>query len=82
LVFTKWDGIVDYDIKIETHDDTGKEYVMVDITFDIEQYWKNYDKGEYDYHTEMDDDISQDVTDALKYLGIYKSITEIYVIEE
>lgn len=81
LVSPKWNGILDYDVSFETHDDTRKSYAMVDITFDLEKYWENYDKGNYDYNMEMNDEIRQDVINALKYLGIYNSITEIYVIE-
>jgi len=91
LVSPKWDGIVDYDIKIETHDDTGEEYVMVDIIFNIEKYYNHFSLKSINnnfndprmYNTsDMDYEITKDVQSALKYLGVKKSYVEVYTIED
>ncbi len=89
LVSPSWDGIVDYGLKYEKHDDTGQTFLMVDVIFDIDDYWnKNFSirkiKSSMEgYDTsDMDYEISRDVKSALKYLGINHSIVEVYVIED
>jgi hypothetical protein len=82
LVSPKWNGIVEYQIEPSTHDDTGVEYYMIDVIFDINKYWKIYHAGEYDWSREMDEKISDDVRNSVKYLGINKVIIEIFVRDE
>ena len=88
LVSPSWDGIVDYGLEYEKHDDTGQTFLMVDVIFDINDYWtKNFSirktKSSMEgYNTsDMDYEISRDVKSALKYLGINHSIVDVYVIE-
>jgi hypothetical protein len=91
LVSSSWDGIVNYGLEYSTHDDTGQTSLMVDVIFDMNDYWiKNFNirkikagmAGRQIYNTsDMDYEISRDVKSALKYLGINNSIVEIYVIE-
>jgi hypothetical protein len=87
LISPKLNGMVNYEVTTETHDDTGELYVIVDVIVDIVNYWKIYHNGDYNngegYNSpsDFDDDIVRDVKQALKYLGIQKSIVEIYVIE-
>lgn len=82
LVSPKWNGIVEYSIETSTHDDTGVEYYMIDVIFDINKYWIKYHAGEYDYSGEMDEEIAVDVRNAVRYLGINKVIIEIFVRNE
>ena len=82
LVSPKWDGIVEYIIEPSTHDDTGVVHHMIDVIFDIKKYYKTYHAGQYDFSHEMDADISIDVKNAVKYLGIYNSIVDIFVRDE
>jgi hypothetical protein len=82
LVSPKWDGIMEYDTTIDMHDDTYDVYYIIDVMFDIETYWKTYHSGDYDYPGEMNDEIEDDVRNAMKYLGINKVIVEIYVTNE
>jgi hypothetical protein len=91
LVSPSWDGIVDYGLEYEKHDDTGQTFLIVDVIFNIDDYWnKNFSirktkagmEGREIYDTsDMDYEVSRDVKSALKYLGINNSIVEIYVIE-
>jgi len=82
LVSPKWDGIVEYIIEPSTHDDTGVVHYMIDVIFEINMYYKTYHAGQYDFSHEMDADISIDVKNAVKYLGIYNSIVDIFVRNE
>jgi hypothetical protein len=82
LVSPKWNGIVEYGIETSTHDDTGVEYYMIDVIFDINKYWSIYNAGEYDYSGEMDEEVAVDVRNAVRYLGINKVIIEIFVRNE
>jgi hypothetical protein len=80
LVSPKWNGIVEYGIETSTHDDTGVEYYMIDVIFDITGYWATYHAGNYDYSDQMDEEISDDVRNAVKYLGINKTFVTLYVV--
>jgi len=82
LVSPKWSGIVEYDISVDTHDDTGVVYSMIDVVFDIVEYWAPIYSGVYKNSSDMDEDISADVRKSLKYLGINTVIVEIYVRDE
>jgi len=82
LVSPKWNGIVEYKIEPYTHDDTGVLYYMIDVIFDIDTYWKTLYSREYGHSSEMDEDISDNVRTAVKYLGINNVIVEIYVRNE
>ena len=82
LVSPKWNGIVEYEIEPSTHDDTGVEYYMIDVIFDIVGYWAKYHAGEYDYSDQMDAEIEADVRNAVKYLGINTTFVTIYVRDE
>jgi uncharacterized protein YaiE (UPF0345 family) len=82
LVSPEWNGIVKYEVETSTHDDTGVLHHMIDVIFDVNEYWKTYHSGEYDSFQEMDSDISVDVKKAVKYLGIYNSIVEIILNED
>jgi len=82
LVSPKWDGIVEYKIEYGTHDDTGVVYCMIDVIFDITKYWAPIYSGVYQYSSDMDEDVSSDVRNAVKYLGINTVIVEIYVIDD
>jgi hypothetical protein len=82
LVSPKWNGIVEYDIEPSTHDDTGVVHYMIDVIFDIDEYWAKYHAGDYDYSDQMDGEIETDVKNAVKYLGINKTFVAIYVRNE
>jgi hypothetical protein len=82
LVSPKWNGIVEYKIEPSTHDDTGVLYYMIDVIFDIDTYWETLYSREYGHSSEMDEDISDNVRTAVKYLGINNVIVEIYVRNE
>jgi len=82
LVSPKWNGIVEYDISVDKHDDTGVVYSMIDVVFDIVEYWAPIYSGVYKNSSDMDEDISADVRKSLKYLGINTVIVEIYVRDE
>jgi hypothetical protein len=84
LVSPKWSGIVEYDISVDKHDDTGVVYSMIDVVFDIVEYWLPIYSGVYKNSSDMDEDISADVRKSLKYLGISINnvIVEIYVRNE
>ena len=82
LVSPKWSGIVEYDISVDKHDDTGVVYSMIDVVFDIVEYWAPIYSGVYKNSSDMDEDISADVRKSLKYLGINTVIVEIYVRDE
>ena len=88
LISPKLNGLVDYEVTTETHDDTGELWVMVDVYVDYHNYWNIYDMGHYNdgegygSPSDFDDDIVLDVKRALKkYLGIQRSIVEVYLIE-
>ena len=82
LVSPKWDGIVEYLIEPSTHDDTGVVHYVIDVIFDITGYWATYHAGDYDYSDQMDEEISDDVRNAVKYLGINKTFVTLYVRDE
>jgi hypothetical protein len=84
LVSPKWSGIVEYDVSVDKHDDTGVVYSMIDVVFDIVEYWLPIYSGVYKNSSDMDEDISADVRKSLKYLGISINnvIVEIYVRNE
>ena len=84
LVSPRWNGIVEYDISVDKHDDTGVIYSMIDVVFDIVEYWTPIYSGVYKNSSDMDEDISADVRKSLKYLGISINnvIVEIYVRNE
>ena len=82
LVSSKWNGIVEYKIESSKHDDTGVLYYMIDVIFDINWYWAIFESCDYENHGIMDENISDDVKNAVKYLGINNVIVEIYVRNE
>jgi len=82
LVSSKWNGIVEYKIESSKHDDTGVLYYMIDVIFDINWYWAIFESRDYENYGIMDENISDDVKNAVKYLGINNVIVEIYVRNE
>ena len=78
FITPKWNGILEYNVSFSTDDETGEIYLMIDVIFDADEYWKTYDSGEYDYSGEMDYDIESDIRRNLKYLNIDRSYIEIY----
>lgn len=86
LISPKLNGMVNFEVSTETHDDTGELYVIVDVNVENRNYWIIYDGGYYNdgegYNSpsDFDDDIVKDVKDVLKYLGIQKSIVEVYAV--
>lgn len=86
LISPKLNGMVNFEVSTETHDDTGELYVIVDVNVENANYWIIYDGGYYNdgegYNSpsDFDDDIVKDVKDVLKYLGIQKSIVEVYAV--
>lgn len=82
LVSPKWNGILKYDIDFSTHDDTGVTYIMIDVIFDTAVFWKILrNSNKYNYASEIDNDISFDIKNAMKYLGIDKVIVEVYTFD-
>lgn len=83
LVSPKLNNMVSYQVTTDTHYDTGKLYVIVDVIVDSKNYWELYDGGYYnngegyDSPSDFDDDIARDVKQALKYLGIQKSVVDV-----
>ena len=86
LISPKLNGMVNFEVSTETHDDTGELYVIVDVNINNVNYWEIFDNGYYNngdgYNSpsDFDDDIVKDVKDVLKYLGIQKSIVEVYAV--
>ena len=86
LISPKLNGMVSFEVITETHDDTGELYVIVDVNVENVNYWKIYDNGYYNNGegysspSDFDDDIVKDVKDVLKYLGVQKSIVEVYAV--
>lgn len=72
LVSPKYNLDIRYDISFEKHDDTGEEYAMVDAYIDREDYIREVKKG--NFHSEV---LEYEIRDALKYLGITKSYSEV-----
>ena len=72
LVSPKYNLDIRYDINFEKHDDTGEEYVMVDAYIEREDYLREVKKG--NFHSEV---LEYEIRDALKYLGVTKSYTEV-----
>lgn len=79
LVSPKYGSDVEYDIIFEKHDDTGQEYVVIDVTLDAGEYWKLLQSAGYVSPSDFDETIMEDVKNALKYLNITRSFVEIYV---
>lgn len=78
LVSPKYEFAVDYDVSFEKHDDTGEVYCMVDVTLDYNTYLRMFDERGYDSVSMFEYDLDTDIKNALKYLGIYKSIITFY----
>lgn len=78
LVSPKYEFAVDYDVSFEEHDDTGEVYCMVDVTLDYNTYLRMFDERGYDSVSMFEYDLDTDIQNALKYLGIYKSIITFY----
>lgn len=81
FVSPKWDGVLEYEVLFSSHDDTGEIYLMIDVIFDIKEYWKGYQSKEYNSVGEMDSAIESDIRRMLRYLNIDKTYIEIYVID-
>lgn len=81
LFSSKFDGKVLYDISIETNDDTGTEYFMVDVIIDDKEYWKYYDNGPYNSPSDLDDELGGEIKKFLKYAGVNKSFIQVFIME-
>jgi len=81
LISPKFDGKVLYDISIETNDDTGTEYFMVDVIIDDQEYWKYYDNGPYDSPSDLDDELGGEIKKSLKYAGVNKAFIDVFIME-
>ena len=81
FISPKWDVILEYEVSFSTHDDTGEISLIVDVIFDIKEYWKGYQSKEYNSVGEMDSAIESEIRRMLRYLNIDKLYIEIYVID-
>ena len=81
LISPKFGGKVSYDISIETNQDTGTEYFMVDIIINDKEYWKYYNNGPYDSPSYLDDELGVEIRESLKYAGVNKSFIDVYLME-
>jgi hypothetical protein len=80
FVSTKFEGIEYYDVLFEKHDDTGEDWIVIDVVFDIKAY--NVLSRNYPSFYGLDCKISNHVVDTIKrYLSFPNVIAEIYVIE-
>jgi hypothetical protein len=79
FVSPKFEGIEYYEVLFEKHDDTGEDWIVIDVVFDM----KAYDKLTHKYgRTFPDGKISNYVVETIKrYLSFPNVIAEIYVIE-
>ena len=78
LVSPKYEFAVDYDVSFEEHDDTGEVWCVIDVTLDHNIFLRMFDEGGYDSVPMFEYDLDTDIKNALKYLGIYKSIITFY----
>lgn len=78
LVSPKYEFGPEYDISFEKHDDTGEVWCIVDVTFDHNLFIRMYEERGYDSVSMFEYDLHTDIQNALKYLGIYKSIITMY----
>jgi len=81
LFSSKFDGKVLYDISIETNDDTGTEYFMVDVIIDDIEYRKYYDNGSYDSPSDLEHELGGEIKKFLKYVGVNKSFIQVFIME-
>lgn len=70
---------IDYVVSFEKHDDTQEEYCVVDVIIEPETYWKIMDEHNYIDNYQFKIEISEDIKNSLKYLGITRCIVEILV---
>jgi hypothetical protein len=78
LVSPKYEFADEYDISFEKHDDTGEVWCIVDVTLDHNIFVRMYEERGYDSVSMFEYDLQTDIQNALKYLGIYKSIITFY----
>lgn len=79
LVSGMYANDIDYVVSFEKHDDTQEEYCVVDVIIDSETYWKIMDEHNYLDNYQFEFEISEDIKNSLKYLGITRCIVELLV---
>jgi hypothetical protein len=81
LVSPQFDGIEDYIISYDKHDDTGETWVMVDVIFNKEDYNRQSIEKRYFSFFDFDYDVIDAVKKCLRYLNLNKVAVINYVIE-
>lgn len=78
LVTPKYPLIKYYHVEIEEEFEGHRVLVSVDVYFDVDDYWKTYHSGDYDFPNSLGDSIEYDVVNALKYLGLNYVYSHVY----
>lgn len=81
LVSPQFDGIEDYIISYDKHDDTGETWVMVDVIFNKEDYNRQNIEKRYFSFFDFDYEVIDAVKKCLRYLNLNKVAVMNYVIE-
>ena len=87
LITPKLGGDVDYEVTVDDSFVPGTKYVFIDVRINENNYWKIYNSGEYnkgegyDTPADFDEDIDDDIRQALRYLGVNKPMIDVYLKE-
>ena len=85
LVTPKLGGDVDYQVEIGDHFVPNNKHVFIYVFINENNYWEIYNSGQYnngegyDSQSDFDKDIENDIRKTLRYLGVNKVITYIFL---
>ncbi len=80
LITPKLGGDVDYQVEIGDHFVPNNKHVFIYVFINENNYWEIYNSGEgYDSQSDFDKDIENDIRKTLRYLGVNKVITYIFL---
>ena len=85
LITPKLGGDVDYQVEIGDHFVPNNKHVFIYVFINENNYWEIYNSGQYnngegyDSQSDFDKDIENDIRKTLRYLGVNKVITYIFL---
>lgn len=81
LLLRRFEGIDEISVSLQEHHDTKEIWPVVDIIFDYEYYWKQFDESDYQQFNDFEYYITDKVKDILNFVGFDKKkiVVEIYV---
>lgn len=81
LLSRSFEGIDEISVSLQEHNDTKEIWPVVDIIFDYEYYWKQFDESDYQQFNDFEYYITNKVKDILNFVGFDKKkiVVEIYV---